>query len=553
MSSTSTRAAALGGLTSARRNGSAAARRRPHAPLSVGLLALLVAVASLSPVGYLLLREGFSFALLRRELDNPSTPQLVASTAAVVATVTGFCIVLGVGLAVLVTRTDLPFRRAWIVVFTMPLAVPGFVSSYTWVAASFRYFPTSTVLNGLGGATLILGLGLFPYVFLPAVAALRGVDATQEEAARALGRSRWGAWWSVTLPQLRVAIAAGSLIVMLHVLAEFGGLQLLNYDTLTTAVVRRVKTLGAPESARALAVVLVAGALLLLTVERLLRGRRIPARIGRGVVRRPAAWQLGRTKPLWLFGLVLLTFLALGVPAYVCGVGLADGLGAHGGGHAGSALVDWAALGQSALTSTKLAVGAAAVATVAGLPISWLVARHPGPLSTATERAIWLAHALPGVILALALVFIGIHWFRPLYQTSAMLVAAYVILFLPLAVASQSVGFRAAAKGFDDVSHSLGCGRIRTLGRVTLPLAAPGVAAGALFVLLDSAKELTTTLLMQPTGTQTLTTALWATTNGEVLDFTAAAPYAIALIALGVVPAYFLAHRVLVSLREQAG
>jgi iron(III) transport system permease protein len=528
---------------------SGGARRRPQAPLGVGLLALLVAIASLSPVGYLVLREGFSFALLRRELDNPSTPQLVANTAVLVATVTGFAIALGVGLAVLVTRTDLPFRRAWIVLFTMPLAVPGFVSSYTWVAASFRYFPTSTALNGLGGSTLILGLGLFPYVFLPAVAALRLVDATQEEAARALGRSRWNVWWSVTLPQLRVAIAAGALIVMLHVLAEFGGLQLLNYDTLTTAVVRRVKTLGAPESARALAVVLVGGALVLLTVERLLRGRRIPTRLGRGVVRRPAAWRLGRAKPLWLLALLAIAFLALGVPAYICGVGLADGLGSHA--H-GDTVVAWAALGQSALTSTKLAVSAAVVATLVGLPISWLAARHPGPLATGTERAIWLAHALPGVILALALVFIGIHWFRPLYQTSAMLVAAYVILFLPLAVGSQSVGFRAAAKGFDDVSHSLGCGRFRTLARVTLPLAAPGVAAGALFVLLDSAKELTTTLLMQPTGTATLTTALWSTTNGEVLDFTAAAPYAIALIVLGVIPAYFLARRVLVNLRQQA-
>jgi iron(III) transport system permease protein len=287
----------------------------------------------------------------------------------------------------------------------------------------------------------------------------------------------------------------------------------------------------------------------LLTVERLLRGRRIPTRLGRGVVRRPAAWRLGRAKPFWLLALLVVAFLALGVPAYICGVGLADGFGSHAN---GDTLVAWAALGQSALTSTKLAVSAAVVATLVGLPISWLAARHPGPLSTSTERAIWLAHALPGVILALALVFIGIHWFRPLYQTSAMLVAAYVILFLPLAVGSQSVGFRAAAKGFDDVSHSLGCGRVRTLARVTLPLAAPGVAAGALFVLLDSAKELTTTLLMQPTGTATLTTALWSTTNGEVLDFTAAAPYAIALIVLGVVPAYFLAHRVLVSLRKQA-
>jgi len=511
----------------------------------VGVLAALVALTSLSPVGYLVLREGFSFSLLRHELNTPATPELIKNTVVLVITVSALCMLLGVGLAVLVARTDLPLRSMWVVLFTMPLAVPGFVSSYTWVAASFRYFPRSTALNGLGGATLILSLGLFPYVFLPTVAALRAVDAGQEEAARSLGRSRWNIWWSVTMPQLRVAIAAGTLIIMLHVLAEFGGLQLLNYQTLTTAVMQRVKVLGAPESARALSVVLVVGSLLVLMAERLIRGRRMPVRVGRGVTRTPIAWRLGPTKALWVGGCVVVAVFALGVPVYVSVVGLADGLGYSGGAQA----IDWAGLGAAATTSTKLAVSAAIVATVAAFPVSWMMARHHGTFATLTERAVWIAHSLPGVILALALVFIGIHWFRPLYQTSTMLVAAYVILFLPLAVGSQIVGLRAAARGLDDISHSLGRGRLQTLCRITLPLAFPGIAAGALFVLLDVEKELTTTLLLQPTGMTTLTTALWSTTNGEVLDFTAAAPYGIALIVVGIIPAYFLARRTLRALR----
>lgn len=519
-------------------------RARGRPPLVVGTLAALVAVASLSPVAYLVLREGFSFSLLRRELDTPATPHLIRNTVLLVGTVTGLCIVLGVGLAVLVVRTDLPLRPLWVVLFTMPLAVPGFVSSYTWVAASFRYFPTSTALYGLGGATLILGLGLFPYVFLPTVAALHAVDATQEEVARALGRSRWSTWWHVTVPQLRVAVAGGSLIIALHVLAEFGGLQLLSYQTLTTAVVQRVKVLGAPESGRALAVVLVVGAALLLLGERLLRGPRLATRVGRGVVRPPAAWRLGRAKPLWVLAAAIVALLALGVPLYMSVTGIADALSDHAANP-----FPWHELGDAALTSARLAVSAAVVATLAALPVSWLTARHPGRFATATERAVWLAHALPGVILALALVFIGIHWFRPLYQTSTMLVGAYVILFLPLAVASQHVGFRAATRQFDDVAHSLGRGRLHTLLRVTMPLAFPGLAAGALFVLLDVSKELTTTLLMQPTGTTTLTTALWSTTNGEVLDYTAAAPYGIALVLVGVPPAYLLARRTLRALR----
>lgn len=505
-----------------------------------------VAVASLAPAGYLMLREGFSFALLRDSLNTPATPELLWNTALLVVTVGIASLALGVGLAVLVVRTTLPAPRLWIVLFTMPLAVPGFVSAYTWVAASFRYVPSSTAIFGLGGATLVMSLGLFPYVFLPTVAALRGVDAAQEEVSRGLGRSEWRTFITVTLPQLRVAIAAGMLIVVLHVLAEFGALQLLGYATVTTAIMQRMQVLGAPESARALAVVLVGAAALLLVMERLARGRRAPVRVGSGVLRPPARWELGGGRWPWAAVGGLIAAAALGVPVYIAGIGLADGLFGIGGAPAGlstSSGIAWGALGSAALTTLQLALAAAVAATIVALPISWLYARHPGRFATAAERSIWLAHALPGVILALALVYMGVRWLRPLYQTPLMLVAAYVILFLPLAVASQHVGLRAAGRRVDEAAQSLGYGRLRVLTRVTLPLALPGVAAGGLFVLLDSAKELTTTLLLIPTGARTLSTALWATTNGEVLDFTAAAPYGTALILLGAAPAYLLARR----------
>ncbi len=535
-----------------RRFGAGSPGRLGGAPIAVLFAAGIVAVASLAPAVYLVLREGFSVSLLTDALAAPATPELLINTAVLLVTVGAASLVLGVGLAVLVVRTTLPMPRLWIVLFTMPLAVPGFVSAYTWVAASFRYVPQSTAIFGLGGSTLVLSLGLFPYVFLPTVAALRGVDAAQEEVARALGRSRWRVWWTVTLPQLRVAISAGMLIVLLHVLAEFGALQLLNYQTLTTAIMQRVRVLGAPESGRALAVVLVGGAALVLLLERLARGRRTAARVGRGVTRVTVRWSLGRARAAWTALCGLVALLALGVPLYVAVVGLVDGVTRGGTSRLNALLdgpgaggIDWGTLGSAALSTLELSVAAGVAATVVALPISWLYARHPGRFASVTERSVWLAHSLPGIILALALVYIGVRWFRPLYQTPVMLVAAYVILFLPLAVGSQHVGLRAAGRRLDEVAHSLGYGRIRTMLRVTLPLALPGVAAGGLFVLLDSAKELTTTLLLVPTGMTTLSTALWSTTNGEVLDFTAAAPYGTALILIGVLPAYLLARRTL--------
>src|SRR5699024_1108933 len=210
--------------------------------------------------------------------------------------------------------TDLPFRRLWTVLFTMPLGVPTFVAAYTWVALSFRFAPRSTLIYGLKGPIVIMSLGLFPYVYLPVLAALRGLDTSQEEVARSLGQSRLSTFLRVTLPQLRPAIAGGTLIVALHILAEFGALQLLRYQTFTTAIVRRATDLGSPQAARSLSIVLAAGALLLLLLDRILRGRPAPTRTGGGAARSAELWRLGRGAIPCLLGAATLTVLSLGVP-----------------------------------------------------------------------------------------------------------------------------------------------------------------------------------------------------------------------------------------------
>lgn len=211
-------------------------RTRPPVPLTI--LALLIALVSLAPVGYLLLRGGLSPHLLLHELRSPTTGTLVTHTIMLTVSVTVVCIALGVGLALLVVRTDLPLRSLWTVLFALPLGIPAFVTSYTWVATSYRIMPQSTFIYGLRGAVIVLSLAIYPYVYLPVVAALRGLDPAHEETARALGSNAFSAFFRVTLPQLRTAIAGGSLLIALHMMAEFGALELLRYQTLTTAIVQ---------------------------------------------------------------------------------------------------------------------------------------------------------------------------------------------------------------------------------------------------------------------------------------------------------------------------
>lgn len=508
-------------------------------PVLLVIPAALVSVAALAPAAYLLLREGFNFELLFNELSMPTTGPLIWNT---VTLLCGICLltgVMGVGLAVLVARTRLPLSRLWTVLFTLPLGVPAFVSSYAWVAFSYRYFPQSQLIFGLGGAVVIMSLTLFPYVFLPTLTALRRLDPAQEEASRALGRGPVSTFLRATLPQLRNAIATGLLINALHVLAEYGAVQMLNYQTLTTGIVQRVTILGEPASARALAVVLAIGAIAVLLVDRIVRGRLPPVRTGQGAPRPPALWRLGRTTPIWLLLCIVVAAAALAVPLWVTASGLIDHL--HGQGRG----IDWPVLWSATAHTMQWAGWAAIIATICALPITFLVVRYPGRIPALFERSTWVAHALPGVIMALSLVYITVNWLYPLYQTAALLVVAYVVMYLPLAVGTQQVGLAQAHEQLDEMSRALGKGPLTTFSRITLPLSLPAIGVGALLVGLDAGKELTTTLLLHPTGQHSLATRLWATTDGEVLDFTAAAPYGLALLIIGAVPALLLARSTL--------
>lgn len=513
--------------------------RRRSAPKLLVIPAALVALAALAPAAYLLLRQGFNLELLLRELNTPSTLPLIGNT---VALLIGVCLLtglLGVGLAVLIARTSLPLARLWTVLFTLPLGVPTFVGSYAWVAFSYQYFPGSRLIFGLGGAVVIMSLTLFPYVFLPTLTALRRLDPAQEEASRSLGQGPAAAFLRVTLPQLRYAIATGLLINALHVLAEFGAVEMLNYQTLTTGIVQRVTILGEPESARALAVVLALGAVAVLFIDRLVRGRPRPVRTGQGSPRPPMRWRLGWTTPLWLALSAVITAAALAVPLWITASGLISNLGGQG------TAVDWPMLRSATLNTVQWAGWAALVATLCALPITLLAVRFPGRLSSLIERSVWVAHALPGVIMALALVYISVQWLFPLYQTAALLVIGYVVMYLPLAVGTQQVGVAQASIQLDEMSRALGKGPLSTFGRITVPLSLPAIGVGALLVGLDAGKELTTTLLLHPTGEHSLATRLWTTTEGEVLDFAAAAPYGLTLLIIGAIPALLLARATL--------
>ncbi len=491
--------------------------------------AVAVAVASLLPVAVVTvdaLRSDPASTL--RFLFRPRIGELLANTLILVVVAGGACLVLGTAAAWLVERTTLPLRGLWRVLLIAPLAVPAFVNSYAWV--SLR--PGT---DGATGAVLVTTLSYFPFVVLPVGAVLRGLDPALEDTARALGLSRTAVLGRVVLPQLRFAALGGLLLVTLHLLAEFGALELIRFPTFTVAILEQYDTSFTGATAQALAVVLVLLSLGLLTAEDRARGRARYARVGPGSRRRPDRVPLGRWTVPALAAVSALVVLSLGVPLGALTRWLAAAPGAFS--ENPTTVAD---LATTTGTTVLLAVTAAAVTVGAALPVGWLVTHRHDRLGSLVERATYVASGLPGVVVALALVALTVH-LPALYQSAPVLVAAYAVLFLPRAVVGVRAALAQAPPELVEAARALGCGPWTAARRVLLPLALPGALAGGAMVFVATSTELTATLLLAPTGTRTLATGFWAAS--DALDYAAAAPYAALMVALSAPLTWLLLRR----------
>ena len=187
----------------------------------------------------------------------------------------------------------------------------------------------------------------------------------------------------------------------------------------------------------------------------------------------------------------------------------------------------------SALGQTIGLAGVTAVlTTVLAFPVAWVAVRSSGVLARMVEGANYVTSSLPGIVTALALVTVTIHFARPLYQSVALIVFAYVLLFMPRALVNVRAGLAQVPIGLEEASRSLGSSPTATFFRVTLRLTAPAAAAGASLVFVAVATELTATLLLAPTGTRTLSMRFWSLSSE--LDYAAAAPYALVLVVLAI-------------------
>ena len=493
-----------------------AVRVAPRRPWSwVALAATLVALLALLPLGFILwvgVQSGWE--TVSALVFRPRVGELLVNTALLVVLTIPICVTLAVTLAWLTERSDLPGARWWAWLATAPLAVPAFVHSYAWVSVVPQ-------LSGLGGGMLVSVLAYFPFLYLPVAAALRRMDPAMDDAAASLGLGPWRVFFRVVLPQLRLAIWGGSLLVGLHLLAEYGLFVMIRFDTFTTAIVDQFQSTFNGPAANMLAGVLVLSCFLLLGAEAGTRGDERYARVGSGSARRAPRNRLGRAA-LWCLALPVVTaVLSLGVPLWTLGRWLIAG------GFAVWHVPEMApALGQT----LGLGLAGALLTTVMAVPMAWLSIRAPSRFQRVLEGCHYVAGALPGIVVALALVTITVRVALPLYQTVFTVLLAYVLMFLPRALVSLRTGIAQAPVELEQAARSLGRTPAQALWRVTLRLAAPGAASGVAMVFLGITNELTATLLLAPNGTQTLATAFWA--HSSEIDYAGAAPYALTMVLL---------------------
>ncbi|MEA2191815.1 MAG: iron(III) transport system permease protein, partial [Solirubrobacteraceae bacterium] len=493
-----------------------------------GLLAggLVAAALSLIPIVFLLLEaRGISLGKTESLLVRPRVGSLLVNTIGLILVTTALCAAIGIAAAWCVERTDIPFRRAWMVLLVLPIAIPEFVSSFGWVS----FFPS---LRGFWGALLVTVAAYFPFVFLPAAAVLRGTDPALEDAARSLGLNAWATFWRVTLPQMRLPVLGGGLIIALHLLAEYGAFAQLRFPTFATEIYAEYQIGFDGESAAVLSLVLVALSLVLLFAEVVARGRARYVRVGSGARRPRVPVKLGRRAPVALAGLGGLIVLSLGVPLAALAYWVTQG---------SSSTLPAASLLSATVTTLELALAAALLTVALALPVALLAVRHHGRASRLIERSTYIPRALPGVVIGLALVSFCIRSAHGLYQSTLVLVVAYAILFLPLALIAIRGPLAQITPRIEDVARSLGLGPLRAFARTTMPLLRTGIGAGAGLVFLSTVTELTGTLLLRPTGTETLATRFW--TYASSLSYGAAAPFAAVIVVISAVPAYVLIRR----------
>ncbi len=527
------------------------------------LAALAIAVLAGLPIAAILWESLAGGTGALREIAGTVLPTYIANTALLMLLAGGLAGVTGTGCAWLIAATRFPGRRVLGWALVLPLALPAYLAAYIYAGLLDYAGPVQSALRAgtgwgvsdywfpdirsLGGGAFVLGIVLYPYVYLLARTAFATQSFTQFRAARSLGAPPARAFWHVALPAARPAIAGGLALVLMEVLADFGVAEYFAIPTFSTGIFRSWLAMGDKPAALKLAAIMLLFVIALVAWEAHTRRGRTDSRDGlaaRGVEGEPLVALSPLGKALAFAACLIPVLLGFVLPAgYLVNVAMSD--------TAQNAAGDLATyLGGS----LRLGIAAASLCLVAALVLAFARARSASRVTAGAIRLATLGYALPGALLAVGLLApigafdvtvtrfardnLGYSGGLLLTGTSAVLVYALSVRFMTVAYNSVSGGLARIPPGLDAAARSLGAGPSRVLARIYAPLLAPSLAGAAALVFIDTLRELPATLILRPFNLETLATRTYRLAGDERL-VEAAIP-ALIMIAAGLLPVLVL-------------
>src|SRR5215475_143392 len=545
---------------------------RPDEGLPATLIAGALAGVMLLPIATILVLSLSPQQTIWPHLFGTVLPRAVANTLLMMAGVGALALVIGTGTAWLVTMYRFPGRSLLDRLLVLPLAMPTYIVAYCYVEVFDYSGPVQTALRALfgwqsardywfpeirtlPGCIWVLSTVLYPYVYLAARASFAQQSVCVLEVARTLGQTAIGAFRTVAMPLARPALAAGVALTAMECLNDLGAAQYLGIETLTVSIyttwLQRSNLAGAAQ----LALVALVGVLALLLAERALRGgARVHHTTGRYRAipfSDLAGWRAGLVVVGCAVPVTAGFLLPLAVLIAQTSSDLSDAL----------RLGFWRAAGNSLLVA-----GTAALTTVgAGLALVYARRLSGNRLARSAVRLASLGYAMPGTVLALGLMlplamldnavdaglraWLGVSSGLILSGSLFVIVLAYTVRFLAIALGSIEAGFDKLSPNLDAVARTLGESALSCLRRVHVPLLLPALAAAALMVFVDGMKELPATLLLRPFNFETLATHAYSYAALE--QFERAALAALTIVLIGLLPVLLL-HRAVAGGRAGA-
>lgn len=505
---------------------------------------LLVSLFSSLPLIYIIYQAANANKDSWSKMLNGKIPILLFNTISLALVTAAIASIIAFTLAWLVIKTDLPFKKTFNWLAAMPLAIPVYIATFTYITilgpAGAIPKLTSKVLNttvselnfnfiySFMGVALIFSFFTYPYIYLLVCTSLKNIDGNLEDASIASGLKLRETFKRVILPLIMPSIFSGSLLVIIYVMAEFGAISMLRFESFTRVIYLQLIGRYDRASATILSSVLVLCIFIFLWIENYIRTRKI-LYTSNNTQKSSKIYKLNKWKtPCLLLVLIIFTF-TLFIPI--------------------TTLIFWSIKGVfSGVLSIKifkyitdslmLSLITATVITLIALPVSFVNTRYKNKLYKLICKLSYTGYALPGIITALGTIFIFNRFLPGLYKTLFCLIAAYSIKLLPQCLQGQENALLQLSSSYEETSLTLGYKPWTTLRKVTIPLMKGGIISGWALVFISVSKELPATLLLRPPGFDTMAVRVWIDASEGI--YTSASPIALLLIGMSMLTMKFL-------------